>query len=71
MNELAGVYTELWCVLRMSGSVTRADKQNASANITIQLPEDYMDFAARLQLAATRNSQLVPSDGKSLADENS
>jgi len=55
----------------MSGSVTRADKQNASANITIQLPEDYMDFAARLQLAATRNSQLVPSDGKSLADENS
>jgi len=52
-------------------SVTRMDTQQASANFTVQLPEDYMDFAARLQLEAIRNSQKIPADSRSLSGENS
>jgi len=55
----------------MTVAATRMDTQKASANFTVQLPEDYMDFAARLQLQAIRNGQMIPSDGKSLPHENS
>jgi len=54
----------------MTVAVTRMDMTKASANFTVQLPEDYMDFAARLQLEAIRNKQL-PSDGsKQISGEN-
>jgi len=52
----------------MTVSVTRMDMQNASANFTVQLPEDYMDFAARLQLEASRNKQ--PPESNPLPGEN-
>jgi len=53
----------------MTVAVTRMDMTKASANFTVQLPEDYMDFAARLQLEAIRNK--LPSDGsKQISGEN-
>ena len=53
--------------------VTRMDSQKGSANFTIQLPVNYIDSTARMQLELARADQKrpSPSDDKAPPEENS